>query len=114
RIVTVEKLATALEISSGWLAFGLAGPVPRQQAAGHPGLAARLKQIRAAYGLSRAALSQAAVVPVGSLQHIEEGGGAARADALERLGVALDVSPAWLAFGEGGTPTGLELPVAPV
>lgn len=104
RISTVARLAQVLAVPPGWLAFGLG-------ASAHPGgssepaeLAERLRVVRAAHGLSRTALAQAAVVLAGSIQRIEEGRGAANVETVERLAIALDVSPAWLAFGEGALP----------
>lgn len=103
RISTVAKLAKALGVSNGWLAFGLETGAEHSFSEGME-LAARLRALRTLYGISRAKLGQAGGVPVGSIQHIEEGRGAPRVDTIERLAVALDVSPAWLAFGEGEPP----------
>lgn len=108
RLVTVSKLATALRVSAGWLAFGIAGLTSPPASPAGPEPATRLRALRTLYGLSRAKLSEAAAAPVGSIQHIEQGLGAARVDTIERLAVALDVSPAWLAFGEGEPPAVLK------
>ena len=102
RIGTVAKLARALDVSAGWLAFGVSGDAA--SSIDFAELAARLRALRTLHSLSRAKLGQAAVVPVGSIQHIEDGRGDPRVDTIERLAVALDVSPAWLAFGEGPAP----------
>lgn len=102
RISTVAKLAKALDVSAGWLAFGLSGDAA--SGIDFAELAARLRALRTLHSLSRAKLGQAAVVPVGSIQHIEDGRGDPRVDTIERLAVALDVTPAWLAFGEGPAP----------
>lgn len=105
RISTVARLARVLGVTPGWLAFGLGDPTtPQSHDASE--LAVRLRARRAMYSLSRAALAAAAGVLEGSVQRIEEGRGEANVDSVERLAVALGVSPAWLAFGEGEAPAG--------
>jgi transcriptional regulator with XRE-family HTH domain len=110
RISTVSRLAQVLGLAPGWLAFGLSASI-------HPGstepavLAERLRLVRAARGLSRTSLAEAAVVLAGSIQRIEEGRGAANVETVERLAIALDVSPAWLAFGDGDPASALVRPI---
>lgn len=99
-ISTVVRLARVLGVAPGWLAFGLGVP-DGPQASDTSELAVRLRAQRAMYALSRAALAKSAGVLEGSVQRIEEGRGEANVDTVERLAIALDVSPAWLAFGEG-------------
>jgi transcriptional regulator with XRE-family HTH domain len=103
RISTVARLAQVLGVTPGWLAFGL-GASSHAGAAMPVELAERLRVIRAAHGLSRTVLAEASVVLAGSIQRIEEGRGAANVETVERLAIALGVSPAWLAFGEGTAP----------
>lgn len=111
RISTVVRLARVLAVSPGWLAFGLGDPTaPQSQDANE--LAVRLRALRSRCALSRAALAEAAGVLEGSVQRIEEGRGEANVDTVERLAIALGVSPSWLAFGEGAPPASLARPSA--
>lgn len=104
RISTIAKLAAALQVSPGWLAYGAAEPHPSGSVTDCSQLSERLRVLRTSRGLSREGLAAAAQVRAGSVQHIEEGRGAANVDTIERLAVALDISPAWLAFGDGRQP----------
>jgi transcriptional regulator with XRE-family HTH domain len=101
RISTVAQLAGVLGVSPGWLAYGMRPSTLIGGADGHLGLAVRLKALRTKLNLSRAELADAAGVTTGPIQNIELGLGAPGVDTVERLAIALDVSPAWLAFGEG-------------
>lgn len=111
RLPTVEKLARALSLSPGWLAYGLGDAAA--PATDGPllclGLAARAKEARSALRISlreveRRAKQVEGVVRTGLSE------GAIRAverdalppiDTIERLARTLAVSPAWLAFGTG-------------
>ena len=119
---TVERLASALGVSPGWLAYGYEGsepfreryprpifepddPLPddrlRTFRALHAGFPARLRHARERSGLSMRTLSTAAGVSVQAWSNAEAGKVVPRVDTAERMAVALGVAPSWLAFGEG-------------
>lgn len=97
---TVARLASALGISAGWLAYGLG----QQHESGEPsttdGMGARLASVRTARGETKAALARAVGLSPSTVADIENGAQTG-VDVLESLAKALGVSPAWLAFGEG-------------
>lgn len=112
RVKTVSLLAHALGVSPAWLAYGLGSATPTKGSDGDQALSTRLSELRRHSGVSRDVLGRAAGVPSGSIQQIEEDRGAANLENIERLATALDVSPAWLAFGEGEVPLKLGLGAA--
>lgn len=67
----------------------------------HLGLAARLRQTREARDLSRRALCRAAGVASSAIWSLEDGR-VPGLETLERVAVALGVSPCWLAYGDEG------------
>lgn len=119
---TLERIASALGVSPGWLAYGYEGlepfreryprpiversdPLPdeslrvfRDLCAGFPD---RLRLSRERCGLSMRSLSAAAGVSVQAWSIAEGGRVVPRVDTAERMAVALGVAPSWLAFGEG-------------
>lgn len=119
---TIERLASAIGVSPGWLAYGYEGlepfreryprpiversdPIPddslrvfRDLCAGFPD---RLRLSRERCGLSMRSLSSAAGVSVQAWSIAEGGRVVPRVDTAERMAVALGVAPSWLAFGEG-------------
>lgn len=122
---TLERLAAALGVSPGWLAYGYEGSEPfreryprpifdpvdptpddnlRAFRALHEGFPARLQQSRERSGLSMRTLSTAAGVSVQAWSNSEAGKVVPRVDTAERMAVALGVAPSWLAFGEGPGP----------
>lgn len=103
RLSTVVRLASTLGVAPGWLAFGHGDRTPARSSEAME-FAARLQAVRAMHALSRATLAAAAGVLEGSVQRIEEGRGEANVETVERLAIALGVSAAWLAFGEGTSP----------
>lgn len=103
RLSTVARLASVLGVAPGWLAFGQ-GEQTLVRSSEATEFAARLQAVRAMHALSRATLAAAAGVLEGSVQRIEEGRGEANVETVERLAIALGVSAAWLAFGEGSAP----------
>lgn len=126
KISTVESLATALGVSPAYLAFGEDGerlwlkrrprfgiepapppvPVPADRPClnVHKGMGERLKQARAAKGLSMRALGRIAGCTVASVSLLEAGTGVALLSTCEELAKALDIAPGWLAYGLGQGP----------
>jgi hypothetical protein len=96
----VERLADALQVSAGWLAYGIQGPWAPAPELRCNGLAGRLRQRRRELSLSLRDVGQAAGVsaPAVGLLEIES---IPTLAVLEDLATALDVSPAWLAYGIG-------------
>lgn len=131
---TVERIAVALDVAPCWLAYGEEGSMPFQQKVkgrvlregGHPSCAAwgqepveggdgarherlseRLRLAREKQGLARKALGRAAGIPNSTILNYEEGRTVPGVDRVERLALALVISPCWLAFGSGYGPLGL-------
>ena len=119
---TLERLAAALGVSPGWLAYGYEGSEPFRERYPRPifpppdpvpddrfrvfrdlssGFPARLTQARERSGLSMRTLSAAAGVSVQAWSNAEAGKAIPRVDTAERMAVALGVAPSWLAFGLG-------------
>lgn len=121
----VEKIAIALGIPPCWLAFGVDGDEPFQQkiprlvrppnppapAPGQEpeplaclGCGERLRAGRTAAGLTMRDVARAAEISVQAVSLIESGKVCPKVDTCERLAVALDVAPCWLAYGVGRGP----------
>lgn len=100
RLDVVERLATALSVEPGWLAFGRAAANATQGTPDHTGISTRLRTIRDERQLSANALGQAAGVATGTILYIEKGRTVPSIETVEKLAKALKVSPAWLGFGE--------------
>lgn len=100
RLLTVERIANALQLSAGWLAFGVEADWEPFDGLRCEGLAARLRNVRAAKGLTLRELDRRAEISTGASRAVEAGG-MPTLDTIEHLARALRVSPAWLAFGEG-------------
>ena len=99
---TVEKLARALGLAPGWLAFGL-GDIAAAPAGDEllcRGLAERERAVRAERGLSALGLAKVAGLTDGAIRSVESGRQPSLAT-LEAIATALQVSPAWLAYREG-------------
>lgn len=62
---------------------------------------ARLLLARQALDMNRRELERISGVSSTAISHVEEGKGQPRTDTIEKLAIALKVSPAWLAFGQG-------------
>lgn len=124
-IETVERLASALGVPACWLAFGAEGHHAFREKTGaaegrtvrlpeaappHPFAAAfesapgRLRSAREMRGLSLRQISAAAGISLQTAHNCETGANVPRVDSLERIAVALDVSPCWLAYGVGEVP----------
>lgn len=122
---TLEKVAAAIGVPPGWLAYGYEGNEPfreryprpifepsdpspddslRSFRALHLGFPARLKQARERSDLSMRTLSTAAGISVQAWSNSEAGKVVPRVDTCERMAVALGVAPSWLAYGEGNAP----------
>lgn len=118
---TLERLASALGVPVGWLAYGYEGlepvreryprdffipsdPLPdpawrvfRNLSAGFP---RRLREARERSGLSMRTLSESAGISVQAWSKCEAGKVSPRVDTCERMAVALGIAPRWLAFGD--------------
>lgn len=126
RIDTVEKLASVLGIPPGWLAFGDEGyepfqnrrpraalppdpPEPRERfrinRERHKGCAERIQCARRRSALSMRQVAAAAGVSVQTWSQTESGATVPRVDSIERMAVALDVAPSWLAYGDDEAPS---------
>lgn len=101
RVDTVEKLASALDISPAWLAFGLDFPVKNGPVSTRTSLAARLREARTAHRLSLREVGRRAGSSGSQVQQTEQGRTIPTLSTVEQLARALGISPAWLAFGLG-------------
>ena len=127
-IDTVEKIAAALRVSPCWLAYGSEGPVLFQQKRcrgdDHDGVPQplagddlfqglyrkvgdRCRTLRSARGFSLRQLAEHAGVSVQTVANTEAATTVPKVDNVERLAVALDCAPCWLAFGVGTPGPGL-------
>lgn len=121
-IDTVERIAMALGVSPGWLAYGDEGtepfrqrrarsPVPMDPPTPDPGkrepsgaylaVGERCKRARISRSLSIRGVAKAAGISAQSLLLTEAGETVPLVSTCEALAVALDVSPVWLAYGYG-------------
>lgn len=101
RLDTVEKIASALELSPCWLAFGVDLPSSPIEPLHFGGLAERLREVRLARGLSMREVGRRAEASVVLVRSTETGSSIPNLARLESLAKALDVSPCWLAYGVG-------------
>ena len=97
---TLARLASALSVSAGWLAYGLGDMLTGNSAASTDGMGARLAVVRTERGLTKAELGRLAGLAAPSIAAIESGGQSG-VETIEALAKALNVSPAWLAFAQG-------------
>ena len=81
---------------------------PSDLAPGASGIAARLKQARAHAGITIRALAKSAGIASSAITDTEIGNRIPRADTLEKIARALNVSACWLAYGEGKAPAWLD------
>lgn len=98
-IDTVEQLARALGVAPSWLAFGIHAAQPPKPSAGCQQVGARLRRVRGARAYSVRALGELAGVSGAAVSAIENKPHMPSLATIEKLAKALDVSPAWLAFG---------------
>lgn len=73
------------------------------------GIRDRLKSLRQKRGLSLNALGIAAGLTYTTIHNIETGRTVPGIDTVEKIADALDISAAWLAFGEGEPPSAAAL-----
>jgi len=97
---TVARLASGLGVSAAWLGFGLGEQNADGPAATTEGMGARLSAARIEQELTKAALARLAAISPPALANIENGGQTG-IDVIDSLAKALNVSPAWLAYGVG-------------
>lgn len=109
RVDTVERLAQALRLSPGMLAFGIAAPLSSSEALRSSDLAQRLRDLRALQGLSMREVGRRSETS-GNLVKMVESGTMPSIDTLEKIAKALDVSPAWLAYGIGPNRSSRRIP----
>lgn len=101
RLDTVERIAFALSLSPAFLAFGIqAEAAPMAKGLRSDGVGQRLADARTARGLSVLAVAKLAGLSHTAVGNVERGTMPTLATA-EALAKALDLSPAWLAFGVG-------------
>jgi transcriptional regulator with XRE-family HTH domain len=124
---TLERLAAVIGVPPGWLAYGPEGGEPfkprrprsithetdpepserwRAYRARHEGCPDRLRRAREASGLSMRELAAAAGITHQTWSNTETGSTVPKVDSLERMAVALGVSPSWLAYGYEDEHTG--------
>lgn len=101
RLDTVERIAYALSVSPAFLAFGIQTDAePMAKGLRCDGVGQRLADERTARGLSVLAVAKLAGLSHTAVGNVERGTMPTLATA-EALAKALDLSPAWLAFGVG-------------
>lgn len=100
RLSLIERIAAVLQVSPAYLAFGYEAPYEAADEPRFLGLAARLKDARAGRGLSLRDVALGAGCAQGTAAGAEAGADVT-VDTAEQLAVALQVSPAWLAYGLG-------------
>lgn len=102
RLDTVERIAYALHLSPGFLAYAIEGEAsPPTKGLRCEGVAQRLADTRAARGLSMRALARLAGLTDTAVRSTESGLSVPSIATAEALAKALDLSPAWLAYGIG-------------
>lgn len=101
RLDTVEKIAHALELSPGFLAYGIDGQASPAEQPGAASVGDRLRVTRLARELSVRALAERSCTSHTAIGKLERGGTMPTVATVEALAVALSVSPAWLAYGTG-------------
>lgn len=94
---TVARIAAALGVDAGWLAFAIGEQATSSAKQTTDGMGERLASLRTERGLTKAALARMVNLSPSAYAKIENGGQTG-IDTLEKLADALGVSPAWLAF----------------
>lgn len=85
----------------------------REKALLYKGMPTRLKRLRKERGLTPHGLAKIAGLSRTAVTDLESAKTAPHVDTIERLARALDVPPAWLAFGDSGMPLSLNHRIAP-
>lgn len=85
----------------------------REKALLYKGMPTRLKRLRKERGLTPHGLAKIAGLSRTAVTDLESAKTAPHVDTIERLARALDVPPAWLAFGDSGMPLSLNHRTAP-
>lgn len=102
-VSTIARLAAALSISPGWLAYGIGDDgivgVATTTTTNTLGMGMRLQVTRTQQGFSKAALARLVGLSPTALANIESGAQSG-VDVVEALAKILGISPAWLAFGQ--------------
>jgi transcriptional regulator with XRE-family HTH domain len=101
RLDTVEKLASALNVSPCLLAYGVEMPCQPHVASLSMGLPGRLVRLRQERGFSRRQLGRMSGTSDNFVQMTETGTTVPNIAKVEQLAKALQVSVCWLAFGLG-------------
>ena len=97
----VGKLAAVLQVSPGYLAYGVGSSVRPIASESPTTLAERLRQVRELRGLSLNALAKVSGVARTTIGYIESGETSPSLATVELLAQALGVPVPWLAYGEG-------------
>lgn len=100
-VSTIARLAAALSVFPGWLAYGIGdvGIVGVTTTANTMAMGMRLQVTRTQQGFSKAALARLVGLSPTALANIESGAQSG-VDVVEALAKVLGISPAWLAFGQ--------------
>jgi transcriptional regulator with XRE-family HTH domain len=99
-VSTIARLAAALNVSAGWLAYDIGDAcIASTAATTTTSMGARLQEVRTQRGLSKAALARLVGLSPTALANIENGAQSG-VDVVETLAHVLGISPAWLAFGQ--------------
>lgn len=97
---TIARLALALGVSAGWLAYGQGDMYTEGPAANTEGMGARLQAVRVEQSCTKASLGRVAGLAAPSIAQIENGGQTG-VETAEALAKALNISPSWLAYAMG-------------
>lgn len=97
---TVVRLASALDVSAGWLAYGLGEMAAGGRSSSTMGLGERLCASRMQQGFTKAALARLVGLSPSTVADIENGAQTS-VEVAALLAHVLRISPSWLAFDEG-------------
>ncbi len=101
RLDTIERIAYALGLSPGYLAYGIAGDCVPAEKLRADGVGDRLRAARQSRNLSMRALARDAALTETTVRSTESGKTVPTIATVEALAVALRLSPAWLGYGVG-------------
>lgn len=101
RLDTVERLANILQVSAGWLAYGIEGEWAAAEQLRCAAVGVRVQAAREAAGLTLTEVGRRAGSSAAAVLTVERRGVTPTLGTAENLAKALGVSLAWLAFGEG-------------